>query len=473
MEVGINEKASNLSPEAVWQNCLGTLRELISEKNFNTWITPIQPLSIVGSTITIQVPSQYFYEQLEAFFLEPLGEALRKELGEDADMIYSVLVDKGNQQVKPITINIPSQKGAKPNYGASLNPFHNVQSEFTNHDGNLNTDYTFETLVEADCNRLAVAAGIRISNMPGTNGFNPLMVYGGVGLGKTHLVQAIGNKIRELHPQKRVVYVTTEQFYSQFLDALKSDVIQQFVNFYMSVDALIVDDIQFLTGKSQTQELFFNVFNRLHQKNKQIILTSDCAPRDLKGMHERLTTRFKWGLTADLQLPGFETRLAILNRKLEADGYVIDPNIVEYLAMTIDTNVRELIGVLISVMARGAMSASIDMEMVKQVISNVVVDVDEELNIETITRIVSEYYKVPEDALKATTRKRDIVIPRQVAMYLAKDLTQSSLKLIGDFFGGKDHTTVMHAIKTVQEQLKLNEDLATAIAALQKRLQSI
>jgi len=462
------------SHETVWDNCLLTLRTILSEKEFKTWITPIRPLDIEGSTITIEVPSQFFYEQLEANYLYPIGQALRKELGDDADMVYSVLVDKGNQNISPISITYPSAKVGKPNFGQTIDPFrhHNVTNSNT-HDGNLNEDYTFETFVVADCNKLAVSSGYRISEKPGHNKSNPFMVYGGVGFGKTHLIQAIGNRIKQLHPQKRVVYVTTEQFYSQFVDALKSDVMNQFSNFYMSVDTLILDDVQFLAGKNQTQDLFFNVFNRLHQLNKQIILTSDCAPKDLKGMHDRLTTRLKWGLTVDIELPQYETRVAILQKRIQADGFYIEPELIEYMARVIDTNVRELVGALFTVMARGTMSPVIDMELVKQVISSVVNQIHQELNIGTITKIVSEYYRVPEDALKTTTRKRDIVLPRQVAMYLAKELTPISLKLIGDFFGGKDHTTVMHAIKTIQQQVELNPELARSVADLMKRLQSI
>lgn len=459
----IKSTATELLPHVqVWTNCLITLQELLPQSSYNTWMTPIVPVGLDGKTLILQVPSMFFRDHIEENFLSQLGTALFKELGEDADLAYSVIVD---QSIKGV--NLKSQKNQKP----AFNPFEN-RSQFGDYGGNLNLDYNFETFVQADCNKLAYAAGVKISEKPGTAGFNPLMVYGGVGLGKTHLVQAIGNQIRANYPEKRVVYVTTEQFISQFVEALRDDLAGQFMNFYMNIDVLIIDDIQFLTGKTQTQEQFFNIFNRLHQNNKQIIMTSDCAPKDLKGMHERLTTRFKWGLTADLQAPGFETRLAILKKKIEADGYEIEPEILEYLASTVDTNVRELIGVLISIMARNVMMERIDLDMVKQVIANVVMDVDEEINIGSITRMVSEYYMIPEEALKATSRKRDIVIPRQVAMYLSREFTHSSLKMIGDFFGGKDHTTVMHAVNNIKNQLANDVDLKQAIATLQKRLEN-
>lgn len=450
---------------------------------FSKLFAPTEGVELNGVKLKIRVPSMYFTELIEDNFLPQVAEALHKELGPDADLEYEVMVDRGDQNTGPLGYSLPAngiapnsnpKPAPKSNAKAGLDPFSTQRMSIVGHDGNLSDQYTFDNFVEADCNKFAVAAGIRISTAPGTSGFNPLLIYGGVGLGKTHLVQAIGNRIKQLHPEKVVIYVTLEQFFHQFLDAIKNENVNALSNFYMGVDVLIVDDIQFLAGKDKTQEMFFNIFNRLHQYQKQIILTSDCPPKELKGMMERLLTRFKWGVTADLQAPGFETRLAILSKKLEKDGVAIPYEVLEYLASSIDTNIRELTGVLISLIARGTLSSNeIDLALAKQVIKSFVSEMpDVELNIETITKLVSEYYRIPEEVLKANSRKRDIVIPRQVAMYLTKELTRSSLQIIGNFFGGKDHTTVMHAIKQVQRQLAEDDDMRQAIDTLQRRLQA-
>lgn len=444
------------------------------EQTYTKLFMPIKGLALSGTTLVIQVPSQYFVEQVEENWLEQLGIAVRKELGEDADLEYNVVVDMGAKGTGPLGYNMPAQhRTGKPAYPGQngVDPFRQSNA-YVGHHGNLSSQYSFENFVVADCNQLAVAAGQRICQAPGISGFNPLLIHGGVGIGKTHLIQAIGNRFKALYPNKVVIYVTLEQFFNQYVEAVRNNSTNDLSNFYMSVDMLIVDDIHFLAKKEATQEIFFNIFNRLHQNQKQIILTSDVPPRDLQDIKERLLSRFKWGVTADMHLPTFETRLAILHKKLENDGVSIPEDVLEYLASTIDTSVRELTGVLLSLIARGTLHTSeIDLNMARQVIQSVVDDVnDTPLNIETITKLVSEYYHISEDQLKEKTRKREIVIPRQVAMYLTKELTKSSLQIIGDFFGGKDHTTVLHAIRNVQKQMADNDDIRLAIDTLQRKL---
>nr|WP_262494302.1 chromosomal replication initiator protein DnaA [Flammeovirga pacifica] len=317
----------------------------------------------------------------------------------------------------------------------------------------LNPTYTFETFIEGDCNRLARSAGIAIARKPGATAFNPLVVYGGVGLGKTHLAQAVGNEVKYSDPSKFVLYVSSEQFTTQFIEALKNNNVQQFTNYYLQVDVLIVDDIQFLAKKEKTQENFFHIFNRLHQNGKQIIMTTDRPPRSLEGLTDRLLSRFKWGLTADIQKPDFETRVAIVKQKLMSEGVMVPDDVVEYLAYNIDSNIRELEGTLVSLVANASlMQKQVDLDMAKNALLNIVRNTEKEITIEFIQQIVSEYFSISVDELKSKTRKKDIAQARQIAMYFSKEYTKEPLKSIGNQFGGRDHSTVVHASKAVTKR---------------------
>nr|WP_317130464.1 chromosomal replication initiator protein DnaA [Flammeovirga kamogawensis] len=317
----------------------------------------------------------------------------------------------------------------------------------------LNPTYVFETFIEGDCNRLARSAGIAIARKPGATAFNPLVVYGGVGLGKTHLAQAVGNEVKRSDPSKFVLYVSSEQFTTQFIEALRNNNVQQFTNYYLQVDVLIVDDIQFLAKKEKTQENFFHIFNRLHQNGKQIIMTSDRPPRSLEGLTDRLLSRFKWGLTADIQKPDFETRVAIVKQKLMSEGVNVPDDVVEYLSYNIDSNIRELEGTLVSLVANASlMQREVDLDMAKNALLNIVRNTEKEITIEFIQQIVSEYFSISVDELKSKTRKKDIAQARQIAMYFSKEYTKEPLKSIGNQFGGRDHSTVVHATKAVTKR---------------------
>ncbi|MCB0738801.1 MAG: chromosomal replication initiator protein DnaA, partial [Bacteroidetes bacterium] len=286
-----------------------------------------------------------------------------------------------------------------------------------------------------------------------------------------HLVHAIGNKIKEHLDDKFVLYVSSEKFINQFIKAVQSNEVQSFQNFYLQVDALIIDDVQFFGGKEKTQEIFFHIFNHLHQSGKQIIMTSDRPPKDLKGLEERLLSRFKWGLTADLQQPDFETRMAIIHNKMEAEGIIIPDDVCEYLAYTVDTNVRELEGVLISLIAHASLNKrDIDLELAKQTMKNIVHDIEAEVGIDYIQKTVAEYYRLTQDDLKAKTRKKEIVIARQVAMYFSKEYTNHSLKSIGYHFGGRDHSTVIHAVQAVNDTMDVNANFRNSIDDLKNKL---
>ncbi len=457
----------------IWEKCLLFIRERIPAQSFSTWFEPIRPVRLQGEVLTIQVPSQFFYEWLEENYVHLLKQAVKSQIGENGRLEYSVVVDRGNESVKPTTVSVSGgasghNKSRVNGYDAYKNP--EFYQELKNN-SNLNPSYRFENFIEGDCNRLARSAGFAVAQKPGITSFNPLMFYGGVGLGKTHLVQAIGNEVIAGDSTKRIIYVASEKFTNQFIDALRNNNLQDFINYYKEVDVLILDDVQFLKDKEKTQEIFFHIFNHLHQGGKQIIMTSDCAPKDLKGLQERLVSRFKWGLTADLQAPDFETRMAIIQTKMQADGIIIPDEVVEYIAYTVDTNIRELEGVGISLIAHASLTKSeVNLELAKQILKNIVTDIDSEVGIDYIQKTVSDYFKVDQDELKAKTRKKEIVIARQVAMYFSKDYTNHSLKSIGYHFGGRDHSTVIHAVQSVNDMIDTNAKFRYSIDELKKKL---
>ncbi len=463
--------------DIVWQNCLKMIRENISEQSYKTWFEPIVPGKLEGKKLTIQVPSQFFYEWLEENYVHLLRKALDYAIGRDGMLEYSIVVDSGNKQKNepPIAVNMPpanTPQYAKPdNHQADVikNPFQLKDLDSLNLDSYLNPNYTFDNFVEGDCNRLARAAGFAVASKPGVTSFNPLMIYGGVGLGKTHLVQAIGNFMKNKANGKFVLYVSSEKFTNQFINAIRNNSLQDFMNFYMQIDILIIDDIQFLSGKEKTQETFFHIFNHLHQSGRQIVMTSDRPPRELEGVEDRLLSRFKWGLTADLQNPDLETRIAIIQKKVLAEGIDIAYEVIEYLAHSIDTNVRELEGVIISLLAQASLTRrNIDLELAKVTLRHIVKDSEREVTIDTIIEAVTEQYKVKITDLKGKSRLREIVLPRQVAMYLAKELTNLSLKSIGYHFGGRDHSTVIHAIQTVNDLMDTDKEIGTSVGKLLK-----
>ncbi|TDQ15149.1 chromosomal replication initiator protein [Algoriphagus boseongensis] len=459
---------------AVWNECLRVIEQHVNEQSFSTWFKPIQPVKLEGSSLTIQVPSQFFYEWLEDNYVQVLKLAIKSTLGQNGRLEYAVVVDKGNSSNQPIAVSYPqgNSSNKKPAPGSEVKTPFEMQSLDADMltQSNLNPNYTFSTYIEGDCNRLARSAGFAVATKPGITSFNPLMVYGGVGLGKTHLVQAIGNEIKNGPEEKFVLYVSSEKFVNQFMDSIKDGNVKSFTNFYMQVDVLIIDDIQFLAGKDRTQEMFFHIFNHLHQSKKQIIMTSDCPPRDLKGLEERLLSRFKWGLTADLQMPDFETRVAIIRRKMQSEGIFIPDDVVEYLAYTVDTNVRELEGILISLIAHASLNrVEISLELAKTVIKNFIKDIETEVGIDFIQKSVSEYFSIQLEDLKAKTRKKEIVIARQVAMYFSKEFTNHSLKSIGYHFGGRDHSTVIHAVQTVNDMMETDASFRNSVNELKKK----
>lgn len=468
--------------ETVWSNCLKLIKDNINAQSFKTWFEPIKPLKLEDKVLTIQVPSQFFYEWLEEHYVGLLKKALEKELGPGSKLEYNIIVENsGSKSSRAYTINVPTRNssGKKSNeVGVPLNLNSNIHNPFIipglkklNIDSQLNPNYTFESFIEGDCNRLARSAGFAVANKPGGTAFNPLMIFGGVGLGKTHLAHAIGNRIKEISNNKSVLYVSSEKFINQYVESCKNGNNNDFVNFYQLVDVLIVDDVQFFAKKEKTQEIFFQIFNHLHQNGKQLILTSDRAPRDMKDVDERLLSRFKWGLTADLQTPDLDTRISILEHKMYQDGIKLSPEVVEYVAHNIDSNIRELEGALISLLAQASLNRKeIDLDLAKKMMKNFVKNASREISIEYIQKLVSDYYTLTVDQLKSKTRKREIVQARQISMYFAKQLTKASLKNIGMHFGGRDHSTVIHACQTVNDLIDTDKKFRSDVDELSKRI---
>ena len=449
---------------SVWETCLSTIRRSINPQSFKTWFEPIKPVKLEGYSLTIQVPNNFFYEWLEENYVGLLKKTIRTELGEEGRLEYQIVVENHTE---------PSNNNSDFYATRQIkNPFVIPGIKKDKVSPQLNPKYRFENFIEGDCNKLARSAGLAIAKNPGGTAFNPLVVYGDVGLGKTHLAHAIGNEVLERFPKKSILYVSTERFTNQIIDAIRKNSISDLVNFYQTIDLLIVDDIQFLSGKTKTQEIFFNIFNELHQMGKQIILTSDKAPKSLEGIQDRLISRFKWGLSADLQIPDFETRMAILLAKLEVEGVHIPNEVIEFISFTVKSNVRELEGVLISLLAQSSLNnKKIDLALAKNVVGSFVTEVNKEITVENIKELVAEHFKISMDKLQGKTRKREIVIARQLSMYLAKNHTTHSLKNIGDQFGGRDHSTVIYSCRTVQDLMDTDLLFKDTVSELEKKVQ--
>ena len=468
--------------QMVWDSCLRTIKKNVSQQSFKTWFEPIRPVLLEQQVLTIQVPNKFFYEWLEEHYVQLLKQCVRQELGDRGRLVYRI----PENGVSTVPASTPSGKVvAKPSADMDNEPVpgsfdvENIKNPFIipgikriKIDPQLNPNYTFENYIEGDCNQLARSAGVAVAKKPGGTAFNPLMIFGDVGLGKTHLAQAIGNDIVRRFESKAILYVTMEKFSNQIIQAIKNNAVTEFVNFYQLIDVLIIDDIQFLSGKQKMQEIFFNIFNHLHQQGKQIIMTSDRPPKDLKDIEERLISRFKWGLSADLQAPDLETRMAILEAKISEEGVDVPHNVLEFISYNIKNNIRELEGVMISLLAQSTLiRRDIDMELAKEVIRSFVSTIGKEITVEFIQELVAEHFNVPVDKLHRDTRKRNVVIARQLSMYLAKKMTNKSLKAIGETFGGRDHSTVIYSCKAVQDMMDTDMIFKDTVSELEKKIQ--
>ncbi|MBN4051268.1 chromosomal replication initiator protein DnaA [bacterium AH-315-M05] len=465
----------------VWNNCLKVIEDNVNPQSFKTWFNPIKPIKLQNNILTIQVPSQFFYEWMEEHYITLLKKTIKKELGREGRLEYSIIME-ASTSASPYTIKVPTidQKALKNfpvsmpldiNKGNIRNPFIIPGLKKVEVDSQLNPSYTFENFIEGECNLLARSAGYAISDKPGGTSFNPLLIYGGNGLGKTHLAHAIGIRIKQNFPDKTALYVAAEKFKTQFVDATRNNCKNDFVHFYQMIDILIIDDIHDFAGMEKTQDVFFHIFNHLHQTGKQLILTADKPPVDLQGIEQRLLSRFKWGLSADLQAPDLEMRIAILKNKIHADGVEMPKDVLEYLAYSITTNIRELQGALITLLAQSSFNKKpITLELAKQMIDKFVKNTAREVSIDYIQKCVCDYFDLPIELLKSKTRKREVVQARQLAMYFSKSMTKASLAKIGMHCGGKDHATVLHACRTVNNLMDTDKQFKGYVTDLKKKI---
>ncbi len=463
----------NVTPkyDQKWGYCLDQIKKQTTEEEFVKWIKPIKSLGYNGDTLRLYVPSKGYVDQIEAKYISLLRPIIWTLYGEQTNILYSV--PKADAKVAVNATGNGITGGVNKNFSSNStdikNPFVIPGLRKLNIDPNLNPNYRFENYVEGECNRLSRSAGCAVADSPGNNPFNPLYVYGNSGLGKTHLVQAIGNKIRETHPELQVLYVSMNKFQAQFQTAYKNGEIPDFIHFYQTIDVLIIDDIQELTGKTGTQNAFFNIFNHLHLSGKQIILTSDKSPAELKDIEQRLLTRFKWGFATSVNLPDYETKVKILQskaRKLKAE---LSPEVVDYLANNIKANVREIEGALSSLIANASfLHRRVDIALAREVLKIYIKMSHKEITLDGIIDEVCKNMNIPKDRVMAKERKREVVQARQVAMYLAKQHTQAPLASIGLAIGGRNHATVLHACKTVANMMEMDKNFRHLVEELEK-----
>ena len=460
---------------ALWNKCLDFIKDNVNATAYKTWFEPIVPLKYENQALTIGVPSPFFYEYLEEKYVGLLRAAIYKEIGEGTELMYSILTDKTNQ----ITVNIEGskhspavqQQGHAQNVNKTPNP---LQAQVVQDlDPHLNPNYNFENFIKGTSNEFSRTVAETVAKNPART-FNPLFIYGPSGVGKTHLINAIGTRIKELYPEKRVLYVSAHLFQVQYTDSVRTNHFNDFITFYQTIDVLIIDDIQEFAGVTKTQNTFFHIFNHLHQNGKQLILTSDRAPVMLQGMEDRLLTRFKWGLVAELEKPYIELRKNILKNKIRKDGLVIPESVISYIAENVNESVRELEGIVNSLLAQSILlKREIDIELTQRIVRKAVKCAEvKPVTVEDIIEKVCSYYKVDTSTIHTKTRKREVVQVRQVAMYLAKKHTDTSSSKIGQLIGKKDHATVLHACKIVKDQVEVDKAFKTEIDEIEATLRS-
>ncbi|WP_263789435.1 chromosomal replication initiator protein DnaA [Salinibacter sp.] len=517
------------SADRAWNECLDIIRDNVSRQSFTTWFEPLEAHSLEDEDdlrkLTIQLPSRFYYEWIEEHYFSLLRKTVTRVLGPHGRLFYDVVIEQDDPEAphrgasmqlpaRPADPesapppNAPDEPEAPPSSsGASApssepsspapsgdearpddaqagaegdeksappvqNPFAIPGLKNAEVDSQLNDSYTFDRFIKGECNRLARSAARSIAADPGETSFNPFLVYGGVGLGKTHLIQAIGNHVAARDASKTVFYVSSERFTTEFVQSIQENQIGEFSTFYRQVDVLIVDDVQFFGGKEKTQEEFFHIFNALRQAGNQIVLSADRPPREIDGLEERLLSRFQWGLSADLKPPGLDTRISILRRKAEDDGIDLDDDVVKFIAQSIESNIRELEGALIRLLAHATLhQLDITLDLAKEVLHDLFQERAATLTVDDIQRIVCEHLGISQEKMRGKTRKRDVTRARQIAMYFTKKHTQHSLKDIGLHFGGRDHSTVIHANNAVEDRMADDESFRDTVDAIGQKLE--
>lgn len=452
--------------DRIWNDFINTIKDSVPNMTFNTWFVPLKPVSIdiENKSLMVQVPNSFFWEWIDEHHNSLIKRVLRSVMGEGAKIQYTIKEPEFEHEEIAI---IPQKDVSSNAIEIDL-----VKEKPNNFDTKLNSNYTFDNFIKGEGNLLAYSASIAISQNPGNTPYNPFYVYGGVGLGKTHMIQSIGNKVVELFPEKKVYYSPASDFTTDFINSIKDQTTEQFSKKLRGVDVLIIDDIQNLSGKDSTQDIFFHIFNSLHQSGKQIILSSDKPPKDIKGIGERLISRFNWGLSVDIQPPDFETRIAIINKKCEVCGVNLSDDLIEYIAANITANIREIEGTILKLSVYNIINSSpIDLQTVKRVVSEISTVRKPVLSIDLITKTVCEQLSIDENKVRDKTRKKEIAFARQVCMYISKEMTKNTYKTIGLHFGGRDHATVLHAHSTISSMISSDKTIRELINQITNKLE--
>ena len=440
--------------DKIWASVLARIRQELSEQSFKAWLEPTRLVSFDGQSASIGVPDKFYGEWIQAHFLEIIKDGFAAAIGEKPDIAFSIFSPVKTPVEK---MHAPESVSAQP-------------AAVSNND--LNPKNTFENFVPGSGNRLAHAAALAISDAPARI-YNPFFIYGSVGLGKTHLMQALAHRILAKNPQKKICFTTSERFTNQLIHAIQTRSTLQFRNRYRSVDVLLIDDIHFIAGKEATQEEFFHTFNALYDAHKQIVVTSDRPPRDIAGLEDRLVSRFGWGLVSDMQLPDFETRVAILKKKMEKETVSVSDEVAHFIARKIKSNIRELEGALIRVVAYSSLTGTaVDIRLAQDILKDTFSEEASKITINLIQKKVADYFNIKVSDLSIKSRVKTVSLPRQMAMFLVRELTSHSLPEIGEYFGGRNHATVIHSCQKIKEEMRHNEATQNTVATLLKHIKS-
>lgn len=454
----------------MWDQCLGIIRDIVPAEQFSSWFSPLSFVSYIDNELTIACPSEFFSEQLDERYMRVIGAALKRVFNERVQIIYQYPVVAADPSTRVNVGSTHPSPAVKPAPNATANPFKEKYSEEI--DSQLKPDLTFENYCIGDSNKVAGSIGEAIANDPKIQTFNPLFIFGPCGVGKTHLIQAIGIRIKEHNPRARVLYITARLFESQFTSAVQRSKVNEFIAFYQSIDTLIIDDIQDFIGKDKTQRTFFHIFNHLKQNNKQLIMTSDCRPSEMEGMEERLLSRFKSGMTAQLEKPDLKLRLEVLRRKALHDGLVLPEDVIQFIAANVTESIRELEGVVVSLLAHATfMNKEISVDLARRVLANSVRMHKRTITFDTIAKEVSQFYNIDASLLFAKSRKREVSDARQMVMYLAKKHTSMPLKAIGSRLQ-RTHATVLYACRLIDERIPIDRKLQEDVTLIEQQLMS-
>ncbi len=455
----------------IWKHCIDIIKDNVNESVYNTWFAPILAVSLNNNILTLKVPSQFFYEWIEAHYSNLLQLTLKQIIGEEVKLKYRIdgaTIDEKSNIVEEI--NLPAQKYV-PNAKPKLSKENKTIEKSDSFISKLNPAYSFESMIVGDSNQLAVSVAESLVDDLTKTRFNPFFIYGNTGLGKTHLATAIGNRINQKYPNLKVLYTNSENFSIEYVNSVQNNTVNDFKKQYQSLDVLILDDVQFMASRSKTQDTFFHIYNSLQQMGKQIIIASDKPPKDVKNIEERLISRFQCGLTVQMQSPDKEMRMAILKKKSENEGISLPEDVCEYIAQNVTSSIRELEGTLITMMARHIFSnREINLELAREIIEGIANIQDRPLTVEVINETVSDYYKISIESMESKSRKHEIVLARQMSMYLIKEFLHLPLKKIGSIFGGKDHTTVMHSCQTIENYLQLDKTVKASYEFIKSKL---